>query len=318
MYVTHREYLCTLKSVEWLNYHHLLYFWTVVRAGSITAASRELRLAGPTISVQLRQLEESLGEKLLIRSGRSVIPTEAGRLAFRYAEEIFSTGRELRDALKGRPAGRPLRVVIGIADVLPKLIAHQIIEPALRLAQPVRVVCHEDNPEHLLAELAIQELDLVLLDAPIGPAVKVRAYNHLLGESGVSFLARPRLAERYRGNFPHSLSGAPLLLPMSNSAIRRNLDQWFDRLGIRPEVVGEFEDDGLLREFGAQGVGVFPAASVVEKQLRRHYRVERVGRTQEVRSAFYAISTERKLKHPAVIAICTAARRELFARTKKQ
>jgi LysR family transcriptional activator of nhaA len=298
--------------MEWLNYHHLLYFWTVVRTGSITAASRELRLAGPTISVQLRQLEDALSEKLLLRSGRSVVPTEVGRLAYKYAEEIFSTGRELLDVVKGRPTGRPLRVVIGIADVLPKLVAHRLIEPALHLSQPVRLICHEDNPQHLLAELALQELDLVLLDAPIGPAVKVRAYNHLLGESGIVFLARPRLAARYRRNFPRSLDGAPLLLPMANSAIRRNLDQWFDSLGIRPNLVGEFEDSGLLREFGAAGTGIFPAVSVVEEQLRRHYDVARVGRTEAVRSTFYAISIERKLRHPAVIAICQSARRELF------
>lgn len=298
--------------MEWLNYHHLLYFWTVVRTGSITAASRELRLAVPTISVQVRQLEDALGEKLLLRSGRRVVPTEVGRLVYRYGEDIFSTGKELLDVVKGRPTGRPLRVVIGIADVLPKLIAHQLIEPALHLSQPVRVVCHEDDPEHLLAALAIQEIDLVLLDAPIGPAVKIRAYNHLLGESGVSFLARPKLAARYRRNFPRSLDGAPLLLPMANSAIRRNLDQWFEALGIRPEVVGEFEDDGLLQEFGAEGVGIYPAVSVVEKQIRRHYAVERVGRTDAVRGTFYAISVERKLRHPAVVAICQTARRELF------
>ena len=298
--------------MEWLNYHHLLYFWTVVRTGGITAASRDLRLAGPTISVQLRQLEDALGEKLLQRSGRTVVPTEVGRLVYKYAEEIFSTGKELLDVVKGRPTGHPLRVVIGIADVLPKLIAHQLIQPALHLPQPVRVVCHEDNPEHLLADLAIQEIDLVLLDAPIAPTVKIRAYNHLLGESGVTFLAKPKLAARYRRNFPRSLDGAPLLLPMTNSAIRRNLDQWFETLNIRPEVVGEFEDDSLLREFGTEGAGIFPAVSVVEKQLRRHYDVERLGRTEAVRSTFYAISVERKLKHPAVVAICQAARRELF------
>jgi len=298
--------------VEWLNYHHLLYFWTVARAGSITRASAELRLSPPTISAQVRTLEESLGEKLLTRSGRNLVPTEMGRTVLSYADEIFSLGRELMGAVKDRPIGRPLRLVVGIADVLPKLIAHQLLEPALRLREPVRIVCREDNPEHLLAELAIQELDLVLLDTPIGPHVKIRAYTHLLGECGVVFMATPQLAETYRRRFPKSLHGAPLLLPTDNSAIRRSLDQWFDAQGIRPAIVGEFEDDALLRVFGEAGAGVFPAPSVLEKELQRRYGFRRIGGTEAVRSRFYAISVERKLKHPAVVAICETARRKLF------
>jgi LysR family transcriptional activator of nhaA len=299
--------------MEWLNYHHLFYFWTVVRTGGITRASAELRLAPPTISAQIRSLEASLGEKLLDRSGRNLTPTDMGRVIFRYADEIFSLGRELVDTVKGRPTGRPLRLVIGVADVLPKSIVHWLIEPALQLGEPVRIVCREDNAEHLLAQLAIQELDLVLLDAPIAPTVKIRAYNHLLGECGVTFVATPELAATYRRRFPQSLHGAPLLLPTENTAIRRSLEQWFDSQAIRPEVVGEFEDYALLREFGRTGTGVFPAPTVVEKHLRRQYGLQRVGRTEAVRGRFYAISVEKKLKHPAVVAICETARRRLLA-----
>ena len=181
--------------MEWLNYHHLLYFWSVVRTGSVAAASVELRLAPPTVSVQIRRLEEQLGEKLLRRSGRRVVPTEMGQAVFRYADDIFSLGRELLDMVRGRPSGRPMQLIVGVVDVMPKAIAHWLIEPALRLGERVRIVCREADPEQLLAQLSMQSLDVVLADAPIGPAVKVRAYNHLLGETGVSFLGHARLAQ---------------------------------------------------------------------------------------------------------------------------
>jgi LysR family transcriptional regulator, transcriptional activator of nhaA len=300
--------------VEWLNYHHLLYFWTVVRTGSVAAASDELRLAPPTISVQIRRLEEQIGEKLLRRSGRRVVPTEMGQAVFRYADEIFSLGRELLDMVRGRPTGRPLQLIVGVVDVMPKSIAHWLIEPALRLNERVRIVCREATPEQLLAQLSVQSLDVVLSDAPIAPGVKVRAYNHLLGETGVSFLGDAKFARTHRRRFPKSLHGAPLLLPASNTAIRRGLDEWLDTLEVRPEIVGEFEDSELLWEFGKAGEGIFPVPTVLEKHLTRIYRVKVLGRTDAVRSRFYAISVERRLKHPAVVAICETARRELFAK----
>jgi LysR family transcriptional activator of nhaA len=300
--------------VEWLNYHHLLYFWTVVRTGSVAAASEELRLAPPTISVQIRRLEEQLGEKLLRRSGRRILPTEMGQAVFRYADEIFSLGRELLDMVRGRPTDRPMRLIVGVVDVMPKFIAHWLIEPALRLGERVRIVCREATPDQLLAQLSVQGLDVVLADAPIGPGVNVRAYNHLLGETGVSFLGNARLARTRRRRFPKSLHGAPLLLPATNTAMRRSIDQWLDTLGIRPDIVGEFEDSELLWEFGGAGEGIFPVPTVLEKQLRRLHRVTVLGRTDAVRNRFYAISVERRLKHPAVVAICETARRELFAR----
>ena len=299
--------------MEWLNYHHLLYFWTVVRTGSVAAAADELRLASPTISVQIRRLEEQLGEKLLRRSGRHVVPTEMGQAVFRYADEIFSLGRELLDMVRGRPTGRPMQLIVGVVDVLPKSIAHWLIEPALRLDERVRIVCREASPEQLLAQLSVQSLDVVLADAPIAPGVKVRAYNHLLGETGVSFLGDATLARTYRRRFPKSLHGAPVLLPATNTAIRRSLDHWLDTLAVRPNILGEFDDSELLWEFGAAGDGIFPVPTVLERHLTRLHRVKVVGRTDAVRGRFYAISVERRLKHPAVVAICENARRELFA-----
>jgi LysR family transcriptional activator of nhaA len=297
--------------VEWLNYHHLLYFWTVVRTGSVAAASDELRLAPPTISAQIRTLENHIGEKLLRRSGRRVVPTEMGHAVFRYADEIFSLGRELLEMVHGRPTGRPLQLIIGVVDVMPKSIAYWLIEPALRLGERVRLLCREATPEQLLAQLSLQNLDVVLSDAPIAPGVKIRAYNHLLGETGTSFLADEGLARTHRRRFPKSLHGAPLLLPASNTAIRRGIDQWLDSLQVRPQIVGEFEDSELLWEFGKAGVGIFPVPTVLEKHLTRMYRVKLLGRTDAVRGRFYAISVERRLKHPAVVAICETARREL-------
>lgn len=299
--------------MDWLNYHHLYYFWTIVRTGGVTQASAELRLAPPTLSAQVRSLEGSLGEKLLQRSGRHVVPTETGRLVFRYADEIFSLGKEMIDTVRYPPSRRPSRLVIGLADVLPKLIARQLIEPALHLGEPVRIVCREASPEQLLARLAINELDLVLTDAPMDPNLKVRAYNHLLGESGISFVGTAKLANAIGRRFPQSLNGAPILLPTDNTSVRRALDQWFNSLGIQPVVVGEFEDDALLRVFGEKSTGIFPTPSVLEGQLRQRYGLRLIGRTKEVRVRVYAISVEKNIKHPAVVAICDTARRELFA-----
>lgn len=299
--------------MEWLNYQHLLYFWMVVRAGTVLGAAEQLRLSPSTISEQLRTLEESLGEKLLRRSGRNLVPTDTGVVVFRYADEIFATGRELLDTLKGRPTGRPMRLVVGIADVVPKTIVRQLIEPARHLDQPVYVVCREASTEQLLARLAIHDLDVVLTDAPIGPTAKVRAYSHLLGETGTSFVAMPIVAARCKGRFPRSLDGVPLLLPADNTAIRRDLDDWLRHQNVRPERVGEFEDFALLRDFGEAGAGVFPAPTVLEKQLQKEDGLTVLGRVPSIRGRFFAISLERKPKHPAIVAISESARRKLFA-----
>lgn len=299
--------------MEWLNYHHLLYFWTVAREGSITKASKQLLLAQPTITGQIRKLEDGLGEKLFNRSGRNLVLTDVGHVVYRYANEIFSLGHELADVLKGRPTERPVRLVVGVSEGLPKLIAYRLLQPALAMAQPVHLVCHEDRPERLLAELATFGLDLVLSDAPISPSVRVRAFNHLLGSCGVSFFGTPELAAKYRKNFPASLDGAPILLPVEGGTLRRSLDQWFEAQRIRPRVAGEFEDSALLKTFGQAGVGIFAAPTVTEKDVQQQYRVSLLGRTESVTEHFYAISIERKIKHPAVAAIAAAARDKLFA-----
>jgi LysR family transcriptional activator of nhaA len=297
--------------VEWLNYHHLLYFWVVAKEGSIARASTLLRLAHPTISSQIHALEDSLGEQLFVRSGRQLVLTEVGQVAFRYADEIFSLGKELTDTLKRRPTGRPLRFVVGIADVMPKVIAHRLIEPALRLAQPVQLICREDDPESLMADLSVHNLDLVLSDAPIGPGVKVRAYNHLLGECDVTVFAAPELAARYTRGFPRSLDGAPFLLPREGT-LRRSLDHWLEVQQIEPLVVGEFDDNALLTVFGQAGRGVFVAPSAVGEEVCRQYGVSSIGRVESIRERFYAISVERKIKNPAVAAIAEVARKQLF------
>jgi LysR family transcriptional activator of nhaA len=298
--------------MEWLNYHHLHYFWAVAREGSLARACRELRLAPSTVSGQIHALEASLGEKLFVRSGRQLVTTETGRVVFRYAEEIFALGRELRDAVRGRPVGRPMSLVVGVADVVPKLVARRLLEPALRHPDPVRLVCREDKPDRLFAELAVHNLDVVLSDAPVGPSIRIRAFSHLLGECGVTFLATPELAAAHKRKFPKSLDGAPLLLPTETTALRRALDHWFGARGVRPKVVGEFDDSALLTECGETGLGIFPVPSVVADTVKRTYSVQFVGRADPVRERFYAISIERKLKHPAVLAISEAARHELF------
>jgi LysR family transcriptional activator of nhaA len=298
--------------VEWLNYHHLLYFWSVAREGGVSRASAALRLAQPTISTQIRLLEESLGEKLFRREGRRLLLTDVGRVVYRYADEIFGLGRELLDTLKGRQTGRPLRLTVGVADVVPKLVTHRLLEPVRALPGGVHLVCVEDKPERLVASLALHELDVVLSDAPVDPGVRVRVFHHLLGECGVSLLAAPLLAAKLRRRFPRSLDGAPLLLPTENTVLRRALEQWFDGQRVRPRVVAEFEDSALLKTFALKGDGAFVAPLAIEGEVCAVYGVRRVGRIEGVRERFYAITAERRLAHPAVVALSEAARRQVF------
>lgn len=298
--------------MEWLNYHHLLYFWTVARTGSVTAAAAELRLAQPTISGQLRALEDSLGEKLFTRVGRNLALTEFGQTVFRYADEIFAVGRELLDVVQGRPTVRHTRLTVGVADVVPKLVAYRLLAPALTLDPPVAISCREGKTEPLIADLSIHALDLVVSDAPIPPTVSVRAYNHLLGECGVTFFATKKVTDNLRGRFPRCLDGAPMLLPTANTRLRRDLEQWFSKVGVRPNLVSEFEDSALLKVFGEAGAGVFAAPSAIDREVTQQYGVRKVGKTEEVRERFYAISVERQLKHPAIVEISTAAQQGLF------
>jgi LysR family transcriptional regulator, transcriptional activator of nhaA len=298
--------------MDWLNYHHLYYFWLVAREGSIARAAEQLQLAHPTISKQLRQLEASFEDKLFDRVGRNLVLTEFGHKVFRYAEEIFAVGRELQDAVQGRPIGRSLKFEIGIPDVIPKLIAHRLLSPAFQMDEAVHVICREGKHEDLLAELAVHRLDMVFSDARVTPTASVRAFNHLLGECGVSFFATTELASKYRREFPASLDGASLLLPTEKTAVRRDLEQWFYTEDIRPAIVGEFDDTALMKVFGQDGVGLFPAPTVIEQEVCRQYNVRVVGRIEEVRERYYAISVERRLRHPAVVAISEAAHKKIF------
>lgn len=299
--------------MEWLNYHHLLYFWAVAREGGLGPAGKVLKLSHPTLSAQVHALEEQLGEKLFVKVGRKLTLTEMGQVVFRYADEIFSLGREMVDTVKGRATGQPLRLDVGVTEVVPKLIVRRLLQPAMILPQPVRLICHEDSHDRLLANLAVHVLDIVIADAPVPPGGNVKAFNHLLGESGVSFFGTKSLCNAYKRGFPHSLDGAPVLLPIENSTLRRALNQWFTSLGIRPKILGEFEDSALLKVFGSDGVGLFPAPSVVQGEVEAQYNVHLLGRVDTVRERFYAISAERKLKNPAVVAITQSARNQLFS-----
>ncbi|HEX8253999.1 MAG TPA: transcriptional activator NhaR [Thermoanaerobaculia bacterium] len=297
--------------MEWLNYHHLLYFWVVAREGSIAKATKKLNLTQPTISTQLRQLEDSLGEKLFAKSGRGLVLTEAGKIALRYADEIFALGRELRDTLRDRPTGRPVRVTIGIADVVPKLLAYRVLRPAFAAAAEIEMVCREASPETLIALLGQHEVDLVISDAPAS-GTPLRTYSQLLGESGTTFFAAPALANSAKKHFPKSLHGAPLLMPGEGTQLRRALELWLDSTGIVPKRVGEFDDLALMSAFGRAGAGIFPAPSAIEDELESQFNVRVVGRLPDVRQRFYAVSAERKIKNPIVSAITAAARREVF------
>jgi LysR family transcriptional activator of nhaA len=296
--------------MDWLNYHHLLYFWTVAREGTVARASKKLLLSQSTISGQIRSLERSLHVKLFERVGRNLVLTDAGKLVYRYADEIFALGQDLRDTLAGGDNHRLSRLEVGVADVLPRWIVYQLLMPALQLREPIQLICHDDKTERLLTRLALNELDVVLTDVPAGPLVKIRAYNHLLGECGVSFLASTKLAKTYRRGFPKSLDRAPFLLPMEGTALRRSLDEFFHAQGVQPIIRCEVSDCDLFEAFAHGGTGIFAAPTVLEQRIRRQFAVQVLGRVETVRERYYAISTERKLKHPAVVAISEAARKQ--------
>ena len=297
--------------MEWLNYHHLLYFWTVARMGGVARAGEELRLTQATVSSQIKSLEDALGEKLFRKAGRHLALTDTGKLVFRYADEIFSLGQEMLGTLQGRPEGRLARLTVGVADVMPKLVAYQLIEPALQLKDTYRIVCREGTNTELLPALAAHDIDVVLTDAPVEPGINVKAFHHLLVECDVLLFASTKLARKYRRGFPRSLDGAPFLLPTRNTTSRRSLDQWFDHEKIQPKIVAEFEDTALLMVFGQHGVGIFVAPSIVRDEVERKYSVQVVGQVANVRERFFAVSLDRKLRHPAVVAISEAARARL-------
>ncbi len=294
--------------MEWLNYHHLYYFWTVVREGSIAGAGKRLNLVPATISAQISRLEESLGGKLFVRVGRNIEPTEFGHHVYRYADEIFSLGRELMGSLELMSDHRRVPLKVGIVDVMPKMMVRMLLEPVFGLDEPVRLICEEDKKENLLAKLSQHKLDTVLSDSPVGTRMSVRVYNHLLGECGVGFFGVAHLAKKLRAGFPASLHGAPMLLPLEMTTLRGQLDQWFDTLNITPLVMAEFSDSALLKAFAMAGDGIFASPAILRDEICRQYQVELIGTTEDIRERFYAISVERIIRHPAVTAISRQAR----------
>jgi len=295
-----------------INLKHLRYFWVVASEGSIARASETLHLTPQTISGQLRKLEESVGDNLFEKAGRNLVLSDTGRLVFSYADEMFRLGNELQDLLEGRPPDKELVLNVGVAMVVPKLLAYRVLEPVMHMPEQVRLVCREAPLVDLLADLSVHKLDLVLADSPVSPALHVRAYNHVLGESQISFFAKGRDTKHLREGFPHSLDGASMLMPTAGSALRRAMDQWLEREGIRPRIVAEFEDRALMKAFGEAGTGIFTSPTTVEEDVMAKYNVQVIGRTDAVRERFYAISAERRIKHPAVATITTAARTDLF------
>ena len=296
-----------------LNYKQLYYFWNVAKAGSITRAAERLHLTPQTISGQISELERGLGSDLFRRAGRRLELTAAGTLALSHADEIFQIGNELEELLRNRSGSGELPFRVGVADVVPKSIAYRLLAPAMALAEPLRLICQEDKLERLFAELAIHKLDLVIADRPLPAELGVKGYSHALGRCPIVFHAVPALAARYRVDFPQSLNGAPLLLPGGSAAVRGPLGRWFSERAIQPRIVGEFDDTALMKAFGQAGVGIFPSPAVTAEEVGDQYEVEIVGRAEEVYVKYYAISVERRLTHPAVIAISQAAKQDLFS-----
>ncbi|HEX7649110.1 MAG TPA: transcriptional activator NhaR [Noviherbaspirillum sp.] len=289
-----------------LNYRHLYYFWVVAKEGSVTRAAERLDVAVQTISAQLALLEQSLGKSLLAPQGRRLVLTEAGRVALGYADQIFLLGEQMQDVLAESDVGKTMRLTVGISDSLPKLIAARLLDAALKLPQRVKLVCYEDDFESLLGNLSVHKLDVVLTDRPVPSGTTLKVFSHLLGESDIALFGLAELAKRYKPKFPASLDGAPLLLPTRSNAIRGRLDHWFEVNDVRPDVVGEFDDNALLNTFGRGGIGLFPASSALEKDVRDQFGAVPVGALSGVREQFYAISNERRIKHPAVEAILAA------------
>ena len=296
-----------------LNYRHLYYFWVVAKEGSVTRAAERLDVAVQTISAQLALLEQSVGKALLAPQGRRLVLTEAGRVALSYADQIFLLGEQLQDVLAESDVGQTMRLTVGLSDSLPKLTASRLLDAALKLPQKVKLVCHEDDFESLLGELSVHKLDVILTDRPVPSGTTLRVFSHLLGESETMLYGVHELADKYRNDFPSSLKGAPLLLPTRNHAIRGRLDHWFETHDVRPDIVGEFDDSALLNTFGRTGLGMFPAPSALASAVEEQFGAVPVGELTHVREQVYAISNERKIKHPAVDAILTASHVSVFA-----
>lgn len=300
--------------MDWLNFHHLRYFWVVAKEGTLRQAAEKLSVSQPSISAQIHLLEESLGAKLFRRSGRRLSLTDMGQLAFGYAEDIFSTGQDLLDAVRDRPGYRPMRCQVGVTDSVPKLVASRMLQPAFNLSQPMHMLCREGPIDTLLLELAGYRLDLVLADGPATRGLHVKTFNHFLGKCGSVFCAVPTMAATLLRGFPQSLHDAPALLPVETTPLRMALDEWFDSLGVRPVVVAEFEDPALMMVMAGEGLGFVAAPSIIARQTLRHYGLKSFGSSEQCSHQYYAITAERRLKHPAAIAITEHSRSDLLAR----
>jgi LysR family transcriptional activator of nhaA len=298
--------------VNWLNYHHLYYFWMVATEGGITAASRKLRVAPSTVSAQVQLLEEAIGQPLFHRVGRRLVLTDVGHTTREYSEEIFGLGRELVDVLSGKSEQRFVRRLhVGISNMVPKLVVLRLLQPVFKLDPPQLLVCREDRTDRLLGELATHHIDVMITDAPVPRDPNIRVFNHKLGECGVSLFASPALAESLRENWPLSLRDAPMVLPAQGNTLRGLLDGWFQNQGFRPRIMAEVDDSALLKEIAATGVGAFAAPSVITDDIIRQYRVESLGELPIVEQ-FYVVSTQRKLRHEGVIALTDQARERIF------
>ncbi len=299
--------------MEWLNYHHLRYFWVAAKEGGLKKAAEKLHVSQPSISEQIKELEEAFGEPLFRRSGRVNVLTDAGQIVLRYAEEIFGLGAELMRAVKQQPGLQSLRFYIGVADAIPKLVVNDILRPVLAKLPAIHVICREGKMEDLLAQLAEHRLDIVLADEPAWSSLKFRAFTHLLGESGICFCAAPKLAARLRKGFPSSLHDAPALLPAENTALRRSLELWFQQRQIRPRILAEIEDAALMIVMATDGKGFAPLPAVMTMEAMGRYGLQRIGGTDECKEQFYAITAERRIVHPAALAITSNAQTRLFA-----
>ncbi|WP_419709381.1 transcriptional activator NhaR [Pseudomonas sp. NFX224] len=295
-----------------LNYRQLHYFWVVAKTGSIVRACEQLNLTPQTISGQISLLEQTYGIELFRRVGRQLELTEAGRQTLPYAEQMFQLGGELELMLRAQPNEQQILFRVGVADVVPKSIVYRLIAPTMELSEPLRITCREDKLERLLADLAIQRLDLVISDSPMPSHLDIKGYSQKLGECGISFFATPELAVRFGQDFPRNLHGAPLLIPGPETVVRSRLQRWFAEQQIQPQIVGEFDDSALMQAFGQSGSGIFIGPSVIADEVKRQCGVEVIGQTDAVSESFYAISVERKVKHPGIVAITEGARRELF------
>lgn len=295
-----------LSGAEFLNYHHLRYFWTVAKEGGLRRASEKLKVSQPSMSTQIKLLEAALGERLFRPSGRSLALTEFGQLVFGYAEEIFAIGSEILRTTRQAPGSRALRLHVGILDSFPKLMSHDILRPVFEHQPPVQLTCHEGKLADLVSQLNTHRIDVVLSDEPASPGISGKVFNHLLGSSDITFCAMPSLARKLKGRFPRRLDGAPVLLPTQNCSLRRDLERWFRGTGVEPRVVAEFEDAALSKIAATSGLGVIAVQTVVVTEAIERYGFVPIGRTGEVETRFYAITAERRFTHPAILAMTQA------------